>query len=169
MEYKSQVSFFSDYGTRRLSEILWVKVFPQLRGLGALLGKMRRDARFKGVNIRDAKELFFLDMVLTLLYVLPLILVAEILYQTAPDAFFLGGDRESYFLLAFFFGAPAMGVTFVMVFESARAFFLGLIRGGEGNMFSLGGRPYLILHTIFTAFVLCGFVVALSGFLGSDS
>ncbi|WP_143173531.1 hypothetical protein [Nocardiopsis flavescens] len=104
-------------------------------------------------------------MVLTLLYILPLVLVAEILYQVAPSGLHLGGNRESFFLFVFLLGAPAIGVTFVMVVESARAVFLGIIRGGDGKMYSLGGGSYFVLHVIFTLIVLCGFVVAINGLL----
>lgn len=156
---------FSEYGTRRPSEILFVRIFPRLQGLGSLLERMRRNARFNGVDIRDAKELFFLDMVLTLLYILPLVVVAEILYQVAPSSLHLGGDGESFFLFTFLLGAPAIGVTFIMVVESARAVFLGIIRGGGGKMYSLGGGSYFALHVIFTLIVLCGFAVAINGLL----
>lgn len=154
---------FLEYGIWRFSEILYAKLFPRLSKLEAQLSGLRRKARNEGMVVREAKELFLLDMVLTSLYVLPLAVGAELI-SFLTKMVFVNFDTEVYFVLVFFFAAPAIGVTFVMGVESARATVLGVSRGRNGKMFAFGRNLYLAIHLPVTFFVMCVSVVSLLDF-----
>jgi hypothetical protein len=94
---------FVEYGIWRLSEIIYVRLFPGLGGLGDLIVRLRRRAREEGVSVREAKEIFFLDMMLTSLYVLPLALLTEIIYQLFQLTSVSNLDRDYYYAWCFFF------------------------------------------------------------------
>lgn len=76
---------FVEYGIWRFSEILYSKLFQRLSKLEAQLSGLRRKARNEGMVVREAKELFLLDMVLTSLYVLPLAVGAELISSRVWD------------------------------------------------------------------------------------
>jgi hypothetical protein len=150
---------FVEYGIWRISEILYVRLFPGLSGLGNIIVRLRRRAREEGVSVREAKEIFFLDMVLTSLYVLPLALLTEIIYQLFQLTSVSNLDRDYYYAWCFFFSAPAIGVTFVRAVESAKAVVVGFIKGSREVVFALGRNSYAAIHLVATSVIVCGFFV----------
>ncbi|MFE1400755.1 hypothetical protein ACFW53_22710 [Nocardiopsis dassonvillei] len=148
---------FLEYGIWRLSEIVYIRLFPGLGGLGAHLVRLRRRAREEGASVREAKEIFFLDMVLTSLYVLPLILLTEVIYQLSQLASISNFERDFYYAWWFLFSAPAIGVTFVRAIESGKAVLVGFTRGSRGVVFALGRNSYAAIHLTATSVVVYGF------------
>ncbi|WP_150254386.1 hypothetical protein [Nocardiopsis deserti] len=148
---------FFEYGIWRLSEIIYVRLFPGLGGLGALIVRLRRRAREEGVSVREAKEIFFLDMVLTSLYVMPLALLTEAFYQFFQLTSISNFDRDYYYAWCFLFAAPAIGVTIVRGVESAKAVVVGFMKGNSEVIFALGRNSYAAIHLAATSVVLYGF------------
>ncbi|MEV6817133.1 hypothetical protein AB0M72_00130 [Nocardiopsis dassonvillei] len=98
-----------------------------------------------------------MDMVLTSLYVLPLALLAEAIFQFFQLASISNFDRDYYYAWCFLFAAPAIGVTIVRGVESAKAVAVGFLRGDGEVMFALGRNSYAAIHLTATSVVVYGF------------